>query len=318
MRRRSFLAATALAGLFGQAGKNNLLKTVGSSDSDKPLPKRHYKDGIDLSVIGLGGIVLVGMSQSEANNVVAEAFERGVNYFDVAPSYGNGEAQEKLGPALAPFRKSVFLACKTMARDARGAEAELARSLQTLKTDFFDLYQFHAVTHVEEVERIFAVGGAMETVIKARDNGKISYIGFSAHSETAAIAMIDRFHFDSILFPFNMICYARGSFGPVVMERAKKEGVARLALKMLARCPWPEGSEKNYPKAWYQPIDDPEEARKAVRFTLSEDVTAAIPPGDLYHFRLAVRLAADFHPLTLEERAEILKETGGITPLFPL
>jgi len=205
-----------------------------------------------------------------------------------------------------------------MERNAVGAEAELVRSLKRLNTDHFDLYQLHAVTKVEEVEQIFATGGAMETFVKAREAGKIKYIGFSAHSETAALAMMDQFPFDSILFPFNLVCYARGHFGPAVMERATKEGVARLALKMLAHGPWPEGLTKRYPKAWYEPIDDPEAARNAVRFTLSEDVTAAIPPGDIRLFNLAVRLAAEFHPLTPEERTEILTGTGGMVPLFRL
>ena len=82
-----------------------------------------------LSVIGFGGIVVCGMSQKEADRIVAEAFDRGVNYYDVAPSYFDGEAETKLGPALEPFRKRSFLACKTMARDAAGARTELERSL---------------------------------------------------------------------------------------------------------------------------------------------------------------------------------------------
>jgi len=307
-----------LAGIFGRPNKGNLMNAMINPPSEKTLPRRHYKDDVDLSVIGFGGIVLMGMSQREANHVVAEAVDRGVNYFDVAPSYGDGEAEEKLGPALTSYRKRVFLSCKTMERGARAAEAELVRSLRRLNTDHVDLYQFHAVTRLEEVEQIFAAGGAIETFVKAREDGRIRYIGFSAHSEKAALAMMDRFSFDSILFPFNLVCYAQGHFGPAVMKTAKEKGVARLALKMLARGPWPRGAKKTYPKAWYQPIDELEEARKAVRFTLSEDVTAAIPPGDIRLFRLAMNLAAEFRPLTAEERAEVLAETKGITPLFPL
>ena len=78
----------------------------------KPIPKRPYKEGIELSSIGFGGIVVIGMEQDTANRVVAESFERGINYYDVAPTYGDGEAEEKLGKALQPFRKKVFLACK--------------------------------------------------------------------------------------------------------------------------------------------------------------------------------------------------------------
>ncbi len=287
-----------------------------NSPSDNPLPRRKYNTDVDLSVIGLGGIVLMGMRQQEANRVVAETVDRGVNYFDVAPLYGDGEAEQKLGPALAPHRKNAFLACKTLERDAKGAEAELATSLKRLRTDHFDLYQFHAVTAIDEVERIFARGGAIEAFVKARDAGKIRYIGFSAHSQEAALAMMERFSFDSVLFPFNHVCHAQGNFGPAVMKVAKEKGVARLALKMLARGPWPEGAKRTYPKAWYQPIVSPEEARKAVRFTLSEDVTAALPPGDIGLFRLAVEMAAEFSPLTAAEREAILAETKGTTPLF--
>ena len=316
MKRRNFLAAGLIAGTIGRILKGSLLNAMIHPASDQPLPRRRYRNDVELSLVGCGGIVLMGMSQPEADRVVAEAVDRGVNYFDVAPTYGGGEAEERLGPALAPYRKKVFLACKTMEREARAAEVELARSLQRLKTDHLDLYQFHAVTELEDVDRIFSTGGAMGTFVKARKAGKIRYIGFSAHSEAAALAMMDRFAFDSVLFPFNVVCYARGKFGPAVMERARKEGVARLALKMLARGPWPQAARKTYPKAWYQPIDREEEARRAVRFTLSEDVTSAIPPGDLGLFRLAVDLAAEFQPLTAEERAQILAETEGITPLF--
>ena len=318
MKRRSFLSAAVLAGTFGRLNKGNLMSAMTTLSSEGQLPRRHYRDDVDLSVIGFGGIVLMGMSQREGDRVVAEAVDSGVNYFDVAPSYGDGEAEKKLGPALAPYRNRIFLACKTMERDAGAAEKELVRSLQKLKTDHLDLYQFHAVTELEEVDRIFAAGGAMETFVRARENGRIKYIGFSAHSEAAAFAMMDRFPFDSVLFPFNLVCYAQGNFGPAVMERAKRSGVARLALKMLARGPWPKAAKKTYSKAWYQPIDVLAEAQKAVRFTLSEDVTAAIPPGDVRLFRLAMSLAAEFRPLTAEERTEILAETKGITPLFPL
>jgi aryl-alcohol dehydrogenase-like predicted oxidoreductase len=316
MKRRKFLTAALLAGTFGRFNKERAMNALTKLSPGKVLQRRRYRDDVELSVIGFGGIVLLGMMQEESNNVVAEAIDHGVNYFDVAPSYGDGEAEEKLGPALLPYRKKIFLACKTMERNARGAEAELQRSLRRLKTDHLDLYQFHAVTRIDEVEQIFAPRGAAEATVKAREEGKIRYVGFSAHSEGAALAMMERFAFDSLLFPVNFVCYARGNFGPAVLDVAGKKGIARLALKMLTRGPWPQGLEKNYPKAWYEPIDDPELARKAVRFTLSEDVTAAIPPGDIRLFRLAVSLAAQFTPLSVEERRALFAETDGMTPLF--
>ena len=104
--------------------------------------------------------------QDFANELVAKSYELGVNYYDVAPNYGN--AQEKLGPALKPYRKNCFLACKTHMRDAKGAQANLEESLKLLQTDYFDLYQLHALSSVEQVEQAFAPGGAMETVVKAK------------------------------------------------------------------------------------------------------------------------------------------------------
>jgi aryl-alcohol dehydrogenase-like predicted oxidoreductase len=93
-----------------------------------------YKGDVKLSIIGFGGIVVCGMEQTSANAIVSEAFERGVNYFDVAPSYFDGEAEMKLGPALEPYRKRSFLACKTTVRDAEGARKELERS-RAARTD---------------------------------------------------------------------------------------------------------------------------------------------------------------------------------------
>jgi len=318
MKRRGFLAATLLAPFVGKREGRNTFRPMNMNPAGALIPTRPYKHDVELSVIGMGGIVLLGMARSEASNAVSEAVDRGVNYFDVAPSYGNGEAEDKLGPALAPYRSNVFLACKTMARGAVEAEAELVRSLKRLQTDHFDLYQFHAVTTTADVNQVFSPGGAMEAVARARDAGKIRFIGFSAHSEMAALAMMAHYHFDSLLFPVNLVCYARSNFGPAVIEQAKKKGVARLALKMLARSPWPDGAHRNYPQAWYQPIDDPEEARKAVRFTLSEDVTAAIPPGDIGLFRLAMDLASEFSPLSSGERAALVEEVRSINSLFPL
>ena len=113
----------------------------------------------------------------------------------------------------------------------------------------------------------------METFIEARKSGQVRHLGFSAHSVKAALAALDRFEFDSILFPVNFATYEKGAFGPQIMEAARAKGVARLALKAMARQNWPEGSDeerKKYPKCWYQPLTDPHEAELALRFTLSQ------------------------------------------------
>jgi predicted aldo/keto reductase-like oxidoreductase len=274
---------------------------------NKQIPQRPYRDGIRLSILGLGGMLLVNMEQSAVDKIVADALERGVNYC---------EAEQKMGAALASHRDGVFLACKTLERSAKAAQAELEQSLRRLRTDRFDLYQFHCLSDVDEVEEIFGPGGAMETFLKAREQGKIRYIGFSAHSVDAALAMLGRFQFDSILFPVNFICYARGNFGPQVMDKAKEMGVARLAIKAMAHGPWKRGEKHKYPNCWYRPIEDRELARQALRFTLSEGVTAAVPPGDERLFLMALELAHDLPPLTAAEREKLLAGTKGLRPLM--
>ncbi|NLV32056.1 MAG: aldo/keto reductase [Acidobacteria bacterium] len=280
------------------------------------IPRRPFRDGVELSILGLGGMTLLGMTQKGVDALVEEAAAGGVNYFDVAPFYGEGEAERKLGRALPGRRERVFLACKTLERSAAGARAELERSLRRLGTDHFDLYQFHSVAGMGEVEEIFAPGGAMEAFAEARRGGVIRHIGFSAHSVEAALAMLDRHPFDSILFPVNYVCYARGDFGPQVLEKAARQGVARLAIKAMAHGPWRGSDERRYPNCWYRPIDDPVLARKALRFTLSEGVTALIPPGDERLFRMALGMAAGLEPLSPAEREELLASTRGLRPLM--
>lgn len=288
------------------------------SSNSCTLPRREFGNtGIHLSIIGMGGIVVMDAPQEHANRVVAEFVERGVNYFDVAPSYG--DAQEKLGPALEPYRKNAFLACKSGQRTAKGVEAELKKSLKTLRTNYFDLYQLHAVTDVaQDIDAVFARGGAMEYLIEAKRSGVVRHLGFSAHSVEAAFAAMDRFAFDSILFPVNFATYYTGNFGPQIMEKAQSKGIARLAIKALARQKWPEQCQerKNYPKSWYQPLTDPHQIELALRFTLSQSITAALPPGDEALFRLALDLAPRFTPVTAAELKELESLASTLDPIF--
>lgn len=288
-----------------------------AKDASKPIPRRHFKNNIELSIVGFGGIVVVGQAQTEANSEVARAVERGVNYFDVAPTYGRGEAEEKLGIALGPYRNKAFLACKTQKRDAVGARQELENSLKVLKTDHFDLYQLHAMSRMNEVDTVLGTGGALETFLKARKEGKVRFLGFSAHNEEVALRLLDKFPFDSVLFPINYVCIAQGNFGPRLLAKAKEKNVARLALKALAYTRWNNRQERaNNPKCWYQPINDLEHARKALRFTLSEDITAAIPPGDEKVYRIAETLAAQFTPMSADEKEALLASSKNVTPIF--
>jgi aryl-alcohol dehydrogenase-like predicted oxidoreductase len=273
--------------------------------------------GSKLSIVGLGGVVLVGMSQTEADAIVGEAIERGINYFDVAPSYGQDqEAERRLGPALKSHHDGVFLACKTGCRDRDGAAHELRRSLEHLQTDHVDLYQLHAITTREEVERALGPGGAMEAILEAQREGLVRHIGFSAHSVEAAVYALEAFPFVSALFPINFVTYYEGGFGPQIIRKAEEKGAARLALKAMARTSWKEGVDRPYPHCWYEPLTDPHYAELALRFTLSQPITAAVPPGDPRLFRLAMDLADRFQPITDAEVTELRSYARGLQPIF--
>jgi aryl-alcohol dehydrogenase-like predicted oxidoreductase len=285
-----------------------------------PIPKRRLrKTGVDLSIIAFGGIVVTDTEPAFAKNVVAEAFDRGINYFDVAPSYGN--AQERLGPALEPYRSRSFLACKTAERTKSGAAKELEESLRLLRTDHLDLYQFHHLTTMDEVNTVFGPDGAMETFQAAKKAGKVRFIGFSAHSVEAALAALNRYEFDTILFPINFVLFSQAKFGPQVLAKAREKGMGILALKGMAKTTWPKTmkeSERPNPKCWYQPAALPEEATLGLRWTLSQPITAAVPPGDEKYFRLAMDVAQKFEPLKPEEEKGLLARAVGVEPIFHL
>jgi aryl-alcohol dehydrogenase-like predicted oxidoreductase len=272
------------------------------------------KTGQWLSVVGFGGILVRDEDPVEARRVVARAVDRGVNYFDVAPSYGN--AEERLGPALEPYRKHVFLACKTQKRTGRDAASELRESLRRLRTDHVDLYQHHAVTTLEEVDQILGPGGAMEAFLEARTQGLVRFIGFSAHSEEAALALLDRAAFDTILFPVNWVVWHHGRFGPRVLDAAVQHGIGILALKTLGRRRLAEGEQRVRPKCWYAPVDSYEEASLAVRFTLSLPVTAAVSPGHADLFEWMCDAADQFAPLTPDEIGALKARGRQFAPIF--
>lgn len=268
-----------------------------------------------LSVVGFGGIVVMDEEPASAKRIVARAIDRGINYFDVAPSYGN--AEERLGPALEPYRDSVFLACKTEKRTKDEAAAELHRSLQRLHTDHFDLYQLHGVTTLDDVNTIMGKGGAIEAFTEARERGLVRYLGFSAHTEEAALALLNSFDFDSVLFPFNWVCWHQGHFGSRVVDAAKGKGVGMLALKALAKRKWKEGEKRKWSKCWYAPVETAEEASLGLRFTLSLPITAAVSPGHAELLWWACDAADEFKPLSDSEAAWVAERSKGLDPIFP-
>lgn len=136
---------------------------------------------------------------------------------------------------------------------------------------------------------------------------------------------MDQFDFDSVMFPINWICYFNANLGPQVITKAKEKGIGCLAIKAMARQRRTPGEVDDrtkrggeYPRSWYHPVTDPEETALAVRFTLSEPVTAAVPTGDIRLFRRALNIADEFQPLTDAERNILKQRAEGLKPMFRL
>ena len=275
------------------------------------------KTGESLSVVGFGAIVFVQEGPEFARETVARAIDAGVNYFDMGPRYGKGEAEARGGPALEPYRDRIFLAEKTHERTKNEAAAQLRQSLENMRTDHFDLYQLHAVQTMEEVETITGPGGALEAFVEARKEGLVRFLGFSAHSEEAALSLMDRYEFDTILFPVNYVCWHQANFGPAVIEKAVAKQMGVLALKALAKKPWPEGKKEKWTKPWYCPVGTYEEAKAAFRWTLSRPVTSCVCPSHAEFLWWMVEAEKEIAPMTPEDEAAIAHSAGGVDPIFP-
>lgn len=311
MERRKFIKIGAIGG--AALHFPNLLG-INYDKVQYDMPRREFgNSGEKLSIVGFGGIVLRNNGQEFANRLISEAHENGINYYDVAPGYG--DAQDLMGPALEPYRKNAFLACKTHRRNKKEAEEELHDSLKKLRTDYFDLYQFHAIKTLEEVETIFGADGAMETFLKARKEGKIKHIGFSAHDEEAALRAMELFDFDSILYPINCVCWENGNFGPKVFNTAKEKDVAVLALKAVARTRRQNGDRK-YPNMWYLPFEDEKLMENAFRFTLSKDLTATVHAGDEKFFGKTIEYARSRKTILPPDEQELSSMLEGVEPIF--
>jgi predicted aldo/keto reductase-like oxidoreductase len=315
MKRRDFIKTTAIMAPVISLFPADLSLIKRESVAGKLEKRSLGKTGEMLSILGFGGILVKDATPEDASSVVKLAIDTGVNYFDVSPSYGDAEI--KLGSALEPYRKNVFLSNKTDGRKKEDSRRELEQSLKNLRTDHFDLYQLHSVSKLEEVQTILGKGGALETFLEARKEGKIRFIGFSAHTVEAAIALMNGFDFDTIMFPFNLTTWYAGNFGPQVLALAQEKKMGIIALKAMAKGPWPKDADRSkFKKCWYEPLTIEEDIRMGLRFTLSHPIAAAIPPGEEELFRITLNLRDQIKPLNKDEVELIKAKALKGNPLF--
>jgi aryl-alcohol dehydrogenase-like predicted oxidoreductase len=274
------------------------------------------KTGHLSSVVAFGGAALWKIDQAVAEAAIDMAAARGVNHFDVAPTYG--EAEIRLGPWMERHHKEIFLACKTQARGKADAWESILRSLDRLKVDYFDLYQFHGVDDLETLNVILSPVGALEAVLEAKQQRLVRYIGITGHRPYLHCEALNRFDFDTVLFPLNRVLAARFSdyndFRPL-LDLVQRKNVGTIAIKSFTKRPWE--SPMHMYKTWYEPFDNPVDIEKSLHYTLSQGVTTAALPGDLGLWPMILDAAEGFHPMAKEEQEAAVNEVKQYRPLFP-
>ncbi|OVE84661.1 aldo/keto reductase [Natronolimnobius baerhuensis] len=274
--------------------------------------------GHESTVATFGAIALNWLEQEGADQLVELALERGVNHFDVAPTYGDAEL--KLGPKLRQHREEIYLGCKTQERDYEGARDKLERSLDRLGVDHIDLYQIHGLEYESELEEITGDDGALAAIRDAQDEGLIGDIGLTSHGDPGlildAIEQID--DLATVMFPLNPVVMAKSDGDgdseydyEAVLERANEEGIGTLGIKAFAKGSWPSTDE--LPEAdrpycnWYQPVDRPDEIRERFDFAASQGLTSVVSPGDPKLVAMVLDAASRYDGMAEETQRSLLE-----------
>jgi predicted aldo/keto reductase-like oxidoreductase len=234
MERREFL--TTLAALQVAAQLN------GQTSSNGMIYRNLGKTGERVSAIGLGGYHMgVPKDENESIRIVRSAIDRGITFMDNSCDYHDGGSEIRMGKALREgYRKRIFLMTKYNGRTRAQAAKDIDQSLKRLQVETIDLIQLHENIRMEDPDRFFSEGGALEAVLAAKKAGKIRYIGFTGHKDPAVhLRMLDvaaqhNFHFDACQMPLNVLDYHFRSFAHEVVPRLVKEGIAVLGMKPLA------------------------------------------------------------------------------------
>lgn len=206
--------------------------------NDGGIPVRMLgKTGLEVSVIGFGGGHCVRDYIDEALTVrlIQESIDSGVTFMDNAWEYHQGESERRMGIALQGRRDQVTLMTKVCARDAKKAEEELHDSLRRLQTDVIDVWQFHEINYDNDPDWIFRDGSVLEVALKARDAGKIRFIGFTGHkSPHILLDMLSRdFDWDTCQLPINVVDAHYRSFQKEVLPELNRRNIGVIGMKSL-------------------------------------------------------------------------------------
>lgn len=264
------------------------------------------RTGERVSAIGLGGYHLgqPQLTDDEVVQLVRQAIDRGITFLDNCWDYNDGVSELRMGKALAGgYRNKVFLMTKIDGRTKAAAAEQIDQSLMRLRTDHVDLMQFHEVIRLEDPDRIFADGGAMEAMLAARQAGKVRFIGFTGHKDPYVhLRMLDEarqhnFHFDTVQMPLNVMDAHFRSFTHEVLPVLVKEEIAPLGMKCF-------GDHFILQSGTVQPVE-------ALHYCLNLPVAVQITGIDSAKILdQAMEAVRTFKPLTEAEVAGILSRTA--------
>lgn len=295
MKRREFIRNTAAA----VAGMS--LVGLSSSFTKDGIPYRMLgKTGMNVSLIGVGGSHIGAPSVSEVNSIkiIREALDHGVNFLDNAWHYHGGRSEELMGKALLNgYREKAILMTKHHGRDPKTAQEHLETSLKRLQTDYLDLWQFHEIKRLDEVEQIYS-SGVLDYVQKKKDEGVIRHIGFTGHSNPAVHkAMLDKgFDWETVQMPINVLDHHYLSFSQQIIPILQEKNIGIIGMKSAA---WGSIVNKNIAT-----IDE------CLRFVMTLPVSTLVSGmGNLEHLRQNMEITRNFEPLTENELKTLLNKT---------
>ena len=315
MERREFLKAASAAGLGAaavpSASAQNGQASPKPNNSRRPeAPGMIYRElgttGERVSAIGMGGYHLgkSQLTQAESIRLLHAGIDAGITFLDNCWDYNDGISEVRVGWGLREnsYRDKVFLMTKIDGRTAEEYDRQLEQSMGRLQTEMIDLVQFHECIRLEDPDRIFAKGGAIDAARRARDAGKIRYIGFTGHKDPAVhlrmfeVAEKNGFHFDTVQMPVNVMDAHFRSFTRNVIPVAVKHGTGVLAMKTF-------GDHYILDSNTVQPME-------ALHYGLSQQVSVVITGIDTQPvLEQALTAARTFKPMTQEAQAALLSRT---------
>jgi len=283
------------------------------------MEKRRFGRTNHMSTLAIFGAVALGkLDQDQADRVIQKVIDAGINHIDIAPSYGDAEL--RLGPWMPEIRQDFFLGCKTMHREKKSAIEEFHQSLERLQVDYFDLYQLHAITSMAELDACTLPGGALDGVQEMRDEGLTKNIGITGHGLDAPKVFteaLNRFDFDSVLFPINPALFANDAYREDalnLLDLCEDKDVGVMIIKSVAKEPW--GDDEHRYHTWYAPFDDAETIQKNIRFALSQKLAHICTPGDYRLLDKVFKACEAFAPMTPGEQEALIKDQSELDLIF--